>query len=231
MVLGNWEDRVEQYSRRKLTKPSDRLPACAALAENFAHIMGWSASDYLAGLWRNDIEAQLLWYRPDNSIVSTSQRSYSPTWSWATINGPVKFYTRYLLEKSFHIDPQARLVDRGIALKVESLPYSEVLSGHLRLNGRLQEAHWDGICLRQSTSSFSALPLRIYWDYPSSNDEQRTVWCFEIFGSNESLGLVLERFDLSDYKRLGFYQVSQGNPGKYVNAWFRGVEKSIIVLH
>jgi hypothetical protein len=229
-VLANWEKQVEEYSCRKFTKSSDRLPACAALAENFAYIMGWSASDYLAGLWKDDIEAQLLWYRPDNSVVSHHRRIHSPTWSWATVDGPIRFHERYLLERCGHINSQTRLQDYTITRKIESLPYSEVLSGHLRLNGRLQKAYWDGICLRQSTTCFWALPMQIYWDY-CTKDHQRTVWCLEIYGSHEFLGLILETRNRSYFERLGYFQVDPGNPCKLVNEWFSKVEKTTIVLH
>jgi hypothetical protein len=43
-VKADWLRTVSKYTRRILTNPSNRLPACAALAENFADLMGLDTS-------------------------------------------------------------------------------------------------------------------------------------------------------------------------------------------
>jgi hypothetical protein len=230
IVLSNWNIQIEEYSRRTITDLNDKIPACAALAENFAGIMRLSAADYLAGLWKNDIEAQLLWHRPDNSGVSNSRRSQNPTWSWASLDGPVTFFQRSLLETSGRIiDAQAKLEGYEITREVKSLSYSEVSSDHLRLRGRLQQAHWDGFDLRQSTGSFEVIDLRIYWDSSISNCH-RDVWCFEVFGSTYSLGLILKKIP-KGFERLGFFQVDSQSSCTAVKSWFREVEKEQIFLY
>jgi hypothetical protein len=232
-VLEDWQTQVEEYSRRSVTKLSDRLPACGALAENVADILGWKSSDYLAGLWKKDIKEELLWFRPDQSSVSISRKRHGPTWSWASLHGAVRFYKRYSIKEFEHIDAQAELKQDDIDLKIKSLPYSEVSSGRVTFDGRVRKAYWDGICLRESFKSQWALPLRIYWDLPGDEDHC-DVWCFEIFGSHgvdsESLGLVLERQGSSHYERLGFYQASPGLPSESVHTWFSRVGKITIVL-
>jgi hypothetical protein len=229
-VLEDWQTQVEEYSRRSVTKLSDRLPACGALAENVADILGWKSSEYLAGLWKKDIQEELLWFRPDQSSVSISRKRHGPTWSWASLHGAVRFYKRYQIK---HIDAQAELKQHDIDLKIESLPYSEVLSGRVTFDGRVRKAYWDGICLRENSRSQWALPLRIYWDLPGDED-QCDIWCFEIFGSHgvdsESLGLVLERQGSLHYKRLGFYQASCGFPSELVHTWLSKVKKITFIL-
>ena len=95
IVFGDWLEKISEYTNRKLSRPSDKLPACAALAETFAKILGFEASNYLAGLWENDIQAQLLWSRREGM---EAERLSGPTWSWASLDGPVTFFDRSLLE-------------------------------------------------------------------------------------------------------------------------------------
>lgn len=222
-TLDSWLESISEYTNRKLSNPSDKLPACAALAENFANILSWGSSDYLAGLWKHDIEAQLLWFRPEGI---KSERFSSPTWSWASLDGPVEFYPRYLLEYGGVVKAQARLEKSIIVHKVESHKYSKVESGRLWLNGRLQQAHWDGDHLKRSIN-FQTLPLKIHWDL-SSNISRRTVWCFEIIGSYISLGLVLGTNNQTDFERVGFFQCHDPEP---VKSWFDEVKPQTIILH
>lgn len=51
---------VYDYTRRTASDESDKLVACAAVAEQFHLLLG---SEYLAGLWRSDttLLTQLLW--------------------------------------------------------------------------------------------------------------------------------------------------------------------------
>jgi len=226
-ILGSWEEKICEYTCRTLSKKSDKLPACAALAENFAEIMGWSASNYLAGLWKNDIEAQLLWYRLEDSESLAFQRLPGPTWSWASFDGPIAFFMRDLLEYELgDVKAEARLETYRIIHESRSLSYGEVLSGHLWLTGRLQQAHWDGNFI--STSS-RILPLQVHWDL-SNSVGPRSVWCLEIIGSYICLGLILGSNNQMDFERLGFFKVDK-LLSQLVKRWFREVKRQTIVLH
>ncbi|KAK7961231.1 hypothetical protein PG988_012445 [Apiospora saccharicola] len=81
----NWYSLVEQYSARKLTMESDKLPALAGLAAYFAaHFPEGHDSAYLAGLWRENMLAGLCWERNPERTQGTSPQSYrAPSWSWA----------------------------------------------------------------------------------------------------------------------------------------------------
>jgi hypothetical protein len=91
-VYESWQNNIERYTLRKFIKTIDKLSACAALAENFSDIIGLETPDYLAGLWKPDLPAQLLWYRLEVpellahllrhlSEVTKSARCAGPTWS------------------------------------------------------------------------------------------------------------------------------------------------------
>jgi hypothetical protein len=53
-----WPQIVSRYSELALAFDADRLPALSGLASRLASIMGF---DYLAGLWKSDLERLLGW--------------------------------------------------------------------------------------------------------------------------------------------------------------------------
>lgn len=80
-----WWTIVEEYSRRSLTHRRDRLPALAGLTEFFRIRTGDSP---LAGLWQEDLLFGLMWQVREP--VESSLSSDIPSWSWASIEGPVE---------------------------------------------------------------------------------------------------------------------------------------------
>lgn len=85
---------VHRYCCRDLTYPRDKLPALAGIASRMHAITG---DEYLAGHWRKELATSLFW-RVENE--TTSARLYSPvriqpyrapTWSWASIEGFVRW--------------------------------------------------------------------------------------------------------------------------------------------
>lgn len=80
-----WWTIVEEYSRRKLTRISDRLPALAGLTEFFQTRTG----DFpVAGLWREDLLFGILWHVREPKKLGMP--SSLPSWSWASIEGPIE---------------------------------------------------------------------------------------------------------------------------------------------
>ncbi|EIW52286.1 HET-domain-containing protein, partial [Trametes versicolor FP-101664 SS1] len=90
-----WMRVVRDYTNRSVSVESDKLVACAALAEQFHPFLG---SDYLAGLWRSDaLLIHLLW-KADGAtaqqfeLLHTRPTTYrAPSWSWAAIDGPTEY--------------------------------------------------------------------------------------------------------------------------------------------
>jgi hypothetical protein len=76
----HWPVIVEDYSRRALTKKTDRFPALAGLA---GLIQEHTKDEYVAGMGREDLEDQLAWICRRN--VRLDAPSSLPTWSWATL--------------------------------------------------------------------------------------------------------------------------------------------------
>lgn len=90
-----WLQAVEDYSDRQLTRDTDKLPALAGLA---AAVRSYKPATcrYLAGLWEDNFLSSMAW-TPGSSHIQTftTNERYSdyiaPTWSWASVAGPVRF--------------------------------------------------------------------------------------------------------------------------------------------
>ncbi|CAG8958218.1 hypothetical protein HYFRA_00000572 [Hymenoscyphus fraxineus] len=88
-ILQNWSQVLKTFSKCKITKEDDRLPAISGVAKKFEEIL---EDKYLAGLWLSRLHAELLW----QTISGTGERSprrnpsyVAPSWSWASLNAGI----------------------------------------------------------------------------------------------------------------------------------------------
>lgn len=114
---------------RHLTHAEDRLPALVGIVR---YLQGTIQDDYLAGTWRKCLIEHLIW-TPDpkyHSLGRFTPCSTAPTWSWASINKPVRFYRgrpeTQVEVKSCEIEP----ID-------DKSPLSQVREGRLTLRARV----------------------------------------------------------------------------------------------
>ncbi|KAF5232106.1 hypothetical protein FANTH_13102 [Fusarium anthophilum] len=82
-----WYDWMEIYTSKNLTRKSDRLPAVAGMASYVASLSGMK---YKAGLWEEDILRGLMWRRGSAGYAKRVPGG-APSWSWASITGPVYY--------------------------------------------------------------------------------------------------------------------------------------------
>lgn len=82
-----WLDIVAFFTKGALTYTSDKLFAISGLARVFQDKFG--GSDYLAGIWRTDLEKQLLWRVEEMALTSRSSDYRAPSWCWTSIDGPI----------------------------------------------------------------------------------------------------------------------------------------------
>lgn len=77
----NWHEVVRVYSRTQLAFPSDRLVAISGVAKRIQKVF---PDQYLAGMWRKDLERLLCW-----SVVTPQQGTplvyQAPSWSWVSL--------------------------------------------------------------------------------------------------------------------------------------------------
>ncbi|EIW52310.1 HET-domain-containing protein, partial [Trametes versicolor FP-101664 SS1] len=131
-VYRAWMAIVEDYSGRAASVESDKLIACAAVAEQFYAVLG---SEYLAGLWRSDkLLADLLW---DARMGAQGRRHTRPTgyrapsWSWAAIEGPVRW--NFPTWEDDWVVALAEIVECRVTLEDAALPFGQVTGGALVL--------------------------------------------------------------------------------------------------
>lgn len=98
-----WLDVLNDYTSRTASDPWDKLIACAAVAEQFHRVL---RSDYLAGLWRDTLLSDLLWFRRSGSAFMHRPGVYrAPSWSWAALEGEVMLdaiWSPAILDENVH---------------------------------------------------------------------------------------------------------------------------------
>ncbi len=92
-------DVLPEYSLRRgdpgLSRITDCLPALSGLATKFSQLLGVPESDYVAGLWQQDLFRSLIWIPvighdkdpPDfNELIGSfnAEPRIAPSWSWAS---------------------------------------------------------------------------------------------------------------------------------------------------
>lgn len=135
-VQRQWTEVVEAYSGCALTFPQDKFLAISGMAHTMAPEMGCA---YLAGMWRRDLEHQLLWKVTTPQRAITDDRTRGPCWSWASRDGGVTFPQWWgggLIEWFCEVDAVAVEPAEPSEGLVEP-EYGQFQSGTLTLTGRL----------------------------------------------------------------------------------------------
>ncbi|KAK8043348.1 HET-domain-containing protein [Apiospora rasikravindrae] len=100
LVFGNhnwkeyfWEQLVMLYGAASLTYRRDKFPALAGIARAIAKVTG---DEYVAGLWRRNIELHLCWHSLEAREMRRRPRAHeadwvAPSWSWASMEGVVHY--------------------------------------------------------------------------------------------------------------------------------------------
>jgi hypothetical protein len=125
MIGFNWER--SDYSARRLTVPSDKLPAVSGLAHQVQEAV---RSSYHAGLWADSIAYGLQWQR--RGLLQKPEKWRAPSWSWASLDGPVKYTTDFHLLYRSGID-----ITEMVSAPAGQDLLGEINSAHIILSGRV----------------------------------------------------------------------------------------------
>ncbi|KAH6718352.1 hypothetical protein BKA61DRAFT_717166 [Leptodontidium sp. MPI-SDFR-AT-0119] len=95
-----WHRLVEEYSLRKFTNQTDRLPTLAVLADGMKTRLKWT---YVAGMWAENMPQELLWQHEawksaefgnwDRDKDVEEVEYVAPSWSWASVDFHVRYDT------------------------------------------------------------------------------------------------------------------------------------------
>ncbi|KAL7945486.1 heterokaryon incompatibility domain-containing protein [Trichoderma barbatum] len=139
-----WDYLTSQYNQRALTKRKDKLVAFGAVAQIFGQVNGLPVDkpgEYVAGAWRSYLPFGLHWSIGENAERHVSQPGSEdedyviPSWSWASIDGLVRFDDgRSLREtREEQTEGMPRLVDVNVV--TEGGQFGPVKSGYIILHG------------------------------------------------------------------------------------------------
>ncbi|KAI1451729.1 HET-domain-containing protein [Annulohypoxylon moriforme] len=139
LVVADWIRLVKLYSRRRLTKQTDVLPAISGVARIFAR---FGSGSYVAGCVESHGIISLLWVvdtpYTDKEISKTSCRPTqytAPSWSWASVIGAV----------SWSWYPPHDKIESLVTIQTISTTstgkdkFGQVKDGVLRISGKLRK--------------------------------------------------------------------------------------------
>jgi len=204
-TTSTWQTIVEEYSRRSLTFPSDKLPAFSGAAQLQIY---QKSQDYLAGLWRPSLLKEMLWSldsEPKSEGILSKYRA--PTWSWASLDEVITY--RFLTNGVAKV--KTTVIDAQIELKDQLAPFGEVLAGSVTLCGPLLAA--DVVEKRQIVPY-----MDIRTDLSSTGLDTCKIWYIMLFiNYNSCWGLILvdgKGVDGTCYERIGCFEDQNWNSYK-----------------
>ncbi|KAK1756396.1 heterokaryon incompatibility protein-domain-containing protein, partial [Echria macrotheca] len=133
-----WTRVVENYSDRSLTNLHDKLPAISAVARLATSHLFPPGVGYFAGLLEEGLPDQLLWWRENWLKQRARVDDRMPTWSWASVPGPVKFSHPDKIDQS---TPIAVVNSISCTPSHPGYPLGSITSGYLVLNAPVLEVH------------------------------------------------------------------------------------------
>jgi hypothetical protein len=192
VALPMWPWIVQHYSRCKLTFNEDKFPAVSGLAREL-HLQ--TNDQYLAGLWRRNIESQLCWH-----TVSPGDRykaRIAPTWSWASTEAEVS-YPKYE-------GPRPQCLAHVTLVDIP--PSKSTLFGKIpNGEGRL---HINCTYLLRAVASSIKNCYHFYKEGLLSKDDRYTSWVWmdnhqaALGDSFYFLPLIYQIFGMSDLRQVG----------------------------
>ncbi|KAF2108931.1 heterokaryon incompatibility protein-domain-containing protein [Lophiotrema nucula] len=204
--LTTWTGLVENYTRRALSDKSDRLLALSGMA---TYIASRLSSLYVAGLWVEQLPETLLWQSTPPSHVAQRLQP-SPSWSWATVDGPVSF------QDTINMDPRIELVSANVVPALEEAPFGSVVSGELIIRGWAVKlaCRGDGSLFEKFGSNEYAAdadPIAYYSaDISTELEADESVWCLQVAEyslrvTDQPQGLVLTEHERNTFRRKGVF--------------------------
>jgi hypothetical protein len=221
---------IGEYSNRRLSYPSDRLPAIQGIVAEFQNRLD---DTYVAGLWSKDLIRSIAWESRPN-YDSPPDLSRAPSWSWASLNGGVCFsceqnlpYT--LLGSIVSIDPNLRV---KVLAPLSLLPlttskftfaygpraYFTMSDSTALLNWNITMDQWRMKPLHQVCSTYKG-----FYVFPGSARFEEFQSCMKdvfllhiLSHSFEVEGLVITPEpgqEKGTYRRIGYFRVSHSPDG------------------
>ncbi|KAJ8114448.1 hypothetical protein OPT61_g3678 [Boeremia exigua] len=213
-----WRTVVASYTVLSLTKSTDRLPALGGLASHMAAVR---QASYLAGLWKDSLNDDLLWGAYYEAETTTRKPRPSPriapTWSWASTAHYVD-YNDTILFSSFEIGTEREQEPHQHFATIEhctTLPsavneFGAIQEGSLKITGLFVTGSIQYGTIERAVGRLTPGPLQTYKSYlfclPSGDWPVRPDYLFDTEGS-ESILPATEVYCLRmSHLRVGSWQ-------------------------
>ncbi|KAL3421095.1 heterokaryon incompatibility protein [Phlyctema vagabunda] len=249
-----WFELLEDYCKRQLTIAADKLPAMSGLAKSFQSLLFLKRPslnhDYVAGIWASHLPAALGWcgvfeskfFNSKVGITYVCQHKKvdpyrAPSFSWASIEGPVQHrYFNHLRKESSIPGFEAEILN--IETRLAGADYfGRVLSSQLTLRGFMKRF----INPPKSTTLYLDGVARVIDldELASANFARLYCFCLGFVSHNSKSGgtslysycLALEEVDGSGQDLKGFKTYRRvGLLETVLSDWFIGSERVNIKL-
>lgn len=181
-IYQQWRMRiVPSYTQLRLTNEMDRLTALSAVAQGLEGIL---SDTYLCGHWRADLEENLAWSSGAYASNPPSpgrlpERYRAPSWSWASIEGPVD--TCFDYEDDY--EPIFKVLEAGIT-PIGKNTRADACDGFVRVSGYLLPG-----TMTSSVITIDGSQESCHGFYPDSLFERRsgTIQRARAVGTDETL--------------------------------------------
>ncbi|ROT39118.1 HET-domain-containing protein [Sodiomyces alkalinus F11] len=136
-----WHKLIENCSDRDLTDARDKLTAISGIA---AILHRKTRSRYAAGLWADNIDADLLWRRAHPTTTEPPRPGYvAPSFSWASVEGEVDYCCFKNGKLPYHKSASVEAVE---TVASRNAPLGRVEGGRLTIRGPLIQG-----CMEESS--------------------------------------------------------------------------------
>jgi hypothetical protein len=138
-----WNGIIDVYTRSSLTRQEDKLIALSGIAQEMSILLN---DEYLAGLWKNNLPSQLLWFVSKPLVANNGNPCFrptatyqAPTWSWASIAG-------HVVPGNLPPGHDWNILPEHLKAHVEPVrdedPTGQIAAAHLQVQGLLRPAIW-----------------------------------------------------------------------------------------
>lgn len=126
-----WQAQVQEFTRRQMTKPSDRIPAFLAISKSIAMVL---KDEFVGGIWKGEdhLLESLCWRLRQPDTIDPR----GPTWTWASRSGEALYD---LLEHEGRKTRKAQIVSCDAEANISQ---SHVF-GSVTLKGTLKLVQYD----------------------------------------------------------------------------------------
>lgn len=190
-IFNLWNGLVREYTQCALTKRSDKLIAISGLA-NLVHET--TGDQYVAGLWKSRLAESLDWrvYEPTAKIDSEYR---APSWSWASIDGPVSPLGISAVAKMHISISEVHIENSG------SNSTGPVTGGYLQLSGIIIQAtshatHHPRLC--QVKTKDCQVAVELLPDTPDIDFEGKEI-CFLVLKTDRIYDMPLKHRKRSNW--------------------------------